>query len=69
MGMCMCVYVSSCVQLKAFLQMVSERANKAGQQAVAESKERMEREARLIKQYDEQKEVRCSVHTRYTCTS
>ncbi len=43
-------------QLKAFMASVAARADKAGQQAVAENRERMEREARLIKQFEEQKE-------------
>jgi hypothetical protein len=38
--------------------MVDARANRAGQKAVAENKERAEREARLIELFKEQKEVR-----------
>ena len=44
------------MQLKAFHESIAARGNRAGQQVIADRKDRIEREERLIKQFERQKE-------------
>jgi hypothetical protein len=49
--------------------MIDARANRAGQKAVAENKERAEREARLVALFHEQKEVGLLLLSMFLCAA
>eukprot|EP00967_Tisochrysis_lutea_P136713 scaffold244132_cov18-Tisochrysis_lutea.AAC.1 len=58
-------HLGTCIVLKAFHDDIAARVNRVGKQAVADRKDRIEREERLIKQFEQQKEEerweRCGV--------